>query len=172
MTDSIKNGGDEAVAGFIALTGGEEIPAHHKTGDASIGDPPIVVEIKEAGRGTANQVRADRYLVLVVRSNGDWFVIPPNKVIEMLQDRASQHGGSPFANTTISVRQMKTGKISGAILRYKVSAEDLKQAIVAAADEGNRHTNLKETVLKLTIDMQAFIEQQRAIIKQALILSV
>lgn len=103
--------------------------------DSSTGQR-FFVELKKL---TLNQVRPNKYIVLVVFNpvTGDWYVIPPHHIMELCLDRRGQHTPDP-------IQCIGLGKItSQRWQKYKVSPSELPLAVQEAYLSGQRHTELR-----------------------------
>ena len=128
MTAGISKDGERVEAMFRDITGAEKVSEKAK-GDALIryqGGPDVYVEAKKASSNTINQVRAVKYLVLVVYDTRDesWYVVPADVVAKLCADKKrGQHGENPFENATLSVKKLGSYKLTRATkqtLRAKV----------------------------------------------------
>lgn len=113
-------------------------------GDAILGGCNI--EVKKASAATLNQVRAVKYIPLVVlhEPTDTWYVVPAHVVVCLVSSKArGQHTENPFESATLNVF---------ALGKYKIASEkELKQATLDAIAEANGYPDLRkamETVLK------------------------
>lgn len=124
----IANAGDSAEERFRRLTGAERV-SRKSDGDARIGD--LVFEVKfVGGPEVVNQVRAEKWLTLVVLHKDAWYVVPPQDVARLAAAKPrGQHGASPFESARLSVRSFTVDHL--------VSSEhDLRERALAAARAG------------------------------------
>jgi hypothetical protein len=131
----ISHGGDNAEAMFIALTGAERSPTA-ALGDAVLDGFPI--EIKQATKNTLNQVRAVKYIPLVVLYVPDeqWYVVPAHVVVAAVsQKRRGQHTENPFESATLNVN---------ALGAYKVEARQLRDRTLAAVRDSAQYPELRD----------------------------
>jgi hypothetical protein len=108
MSDNfgISYGGRSAEDLFISLTGAERV-AKAALGDAVLEGRHI--EIKRASSSTLNQVRAVKYLTLVVHYSptNAWYVVPAHVVVLMVSRRfRGQHTENPFESATLNLNNL------------------------------------------------------------------
>jgi hypothetical protein len=129
QSDGISHAGKSAEERFRELTGAEKSPAA-AMGDAVLDG--IGVEIKKASSNTINQVRAVKYIPLVVLDDpsDQWYVVPAHEVVRQVAVKSrGQHTEIPFECATLSLKNVAS---------YAVSAADLRAAGNAAAQESAR----------------------------------
>lgn len=156
MTEGITSAGNEAEEVFEKL-----VYAAIKTEKVSHGDKRVMmpdnsvytVEIKKAGSvtgGSANQVRAIKYQVLVVfvpNRRYRWIVIPPNVVVEKAAEKSrGQHTEIAFECCTISLGEWAAP--------YYCDDDDLEEAVMEAIREGERHPALKRSMELLLMELK------------------
>lgn len=94
------------------LTGASESPR------AGLGDAVLdghFVEIKAASKSTLNQVRAVKYIPLVVfhGPTRQWYVVPPHVVVKLCCAKArGQHSENPFESSTLSLGNLGSHRVS------------------------------------------------------------
>lgn len=144
---SIRFDGDSAVHRFCEITGARALPHASREGDAVLGI--TAVEIKKATAGTISQVRAVKYVPLVVYrpEQDEWIVVPAPDLIRMIVEgqKHGQHGASPFICCSFSVRSIE-----------QYATTDLSQAVQWAYMLGVQHPKLREAmmVLQRRVDAQ------------------
>jgi len=150
----ITSKGKDAEELFIKITGAIEI-ADKARGDCNLDGNDV--EVKFADGGTANQVRACKYIPLVVLSNEQWYVVPPNEIVAIAQYRAGQHGKNSFENLTITVSVL-------ASRGFKTDRFELKQAVLAAVATGNKYPRLKAVMLDIPVQTKALANSQKELV--------
>ena len=159
MTDNfgISGGGRSAEELFRQMTGA--VPAERAAqGDALLEGHPV--EIKRATSATLNQVRAVKYLPIVVHyaPDDEWYVVPAHVVVAAVsQKRRGQHTENPFESATLSL-----GNLSG----WKVDdPRRLQAATLEAIAESDRYPELRAAmgeVLRTSRDLaDASLERVR-----------
>ncbi|MCL2726721.1 MAG: hypothetical protein FWD69_20060 [Polyangiaceae bacterium] len=123
---------------------GASTSAKSGDGDAVLGDCNI--EVKKATAQTLNQVRAVKYIPLVVlyEPTDTWYVVPAHVIVCLVSSKArGQHTENPFESATLNIF---------ALAKYQIASEkELKQATLDAIAEANKYPDLKkamENVLK------------------------
>lgn len=131
----ISGGGREAEDLFFRLTGASKVPVSSK-GDALL--EGHLIEIKQATKSTLNQVRAVKYLPLVVyyRPSGSWYVIPAHEVVRRVAAKPrGQHSEIAFECATLSL---------AALSQFQLDDEgDLRERTLIAIEESARFPELK-----------------------------
>lgn len=79
-----------------------------RSGDGDVVLGGRVIEIKEGGGGTVNQVRPYKCLTLVVRDSQrhHWYVVPWTDVIRSVRGRIGQHTRNPFICVSIGLNDI------------------------------------------------------------------
>lgn len=102
--------------------------------------------MKKASTNTINQVRAVKYIPLVVYSPpDDWYVVPPNEVVRLvaLQTRG-QHTENPFESAIVSLRNVDR--------RFRCRDDALRETTLRAVVEGEEHPELREAMAEVLRD--------------------
>jgi len=105
-------------------------------GDALLEGHPV--EIKRATSTTLNQVRALKYLPLVVyfEPNDEWYVVPAHVVVAgVSQKRRGQHTENPFESATLSLRILSAWGVK--------DSGRLQEATLDAIAESDRYPELR-----------------------------
>ena len=139
MTSGISGAGDSAEELFFYHTGAQK-PDRAAEGDAVADDR--TVEIKQASTTTINQVRAVKYIPLVVLDTrrNRWFVVPPDDVVRLVsRKKRGQHTENPFESATLSVNNIAEHEIG--------DPAELRAAVVAAAAKGDRWPELRSAMI-------------------------
>lgn len=134
----ISGGGRSAEELFRQITGAT--PADRASqGDALLEGHPV--EVKRATKVTLNQVRAVKYLPLVVyfEPADEWYVVPAHVVVAgVSQKRRGQHTENPFECATLSLRNLRA---------WRVEAEqDLRETTLDAIAESDRYPELRSAM--------------------------
>jgi hypothetical protein len=157
--------GDKAEELFRALTGAS------KAGSASDGDAVLqghLVEIKQTSstqRITLNQVRAAKYLPIVVHNTttGEWFVIPAHEVVEMVSAKTrGQHTSNPYESAALSFG------IDG-LRKWKVYQEDVGPAVMRAIAVSGSRSVLSDLMVKINSECRAMAHNHKCRVQRALI---
>lgn len=111
---------------FCRLTGAALQPVS-SGGDAAVSGH--LVELKYASSAAINQVRAGKYIPVIIHTpTGRWYVVPPNAIVAAAaQRKRGQHGENPFENFVLNIHTLAG---------YEVDESDLKQAVLDAVAEG------------------------------------
>lgn len=153
----ISGGGRSAEELFRQMTGAA--PAERAAqGDALREGHPV--EIKRATSVTLNQVRALKYLPIVVHyAPGDeWYVVPAHVVVAAVsQKRRGQHTENPFESATLSLKNLGARKVD--------DQRQLHAATLEAIAQSDRYPELRsamEEVLRESRDLaDASLERVR-----------
>lgn len=131
----ISGGGRSAEELFRQMTGAE--PAERAAqGDALLEGHPV--EIKRATSVTLNQVRAVKYLPIVVHyaPDDEWYVVPAHVVVAAVsQKHRGQHTENPFESATLSLRNLGAWRLD--------NARQLREATLDAIAESDRYPELR-----------------------------
>jgi hypothetical protein len=155
----ISKSGNSTEAAFRKITGAS------KSGKASLGDAVLsghAVEVKKASSNTINQVRAVKWIPLVVldSNDGQWYVIPaPDVVVLVSQKNRGQHTENPFESATLSVKKIR---------EYKTEKSDLKNAVLRAVNRGKKFPILRKSMEKVLSDSKALATLSRSEVAIAL----
>ena len=106
-------------------------------------------EMKECGKNTINQVRAIRYIPLVVHFTREdyWAVIPPNELVKMASKRnAGQHGILAYENMTITTNNIED--------KWKCSGDQLHKNIIKAIKEGEKNNHMRDGMRVLQAELE------------------
>ena len=136
--DGISGLGRSTEQFFRDITGAGK-PRKASLGDADFGDERYV-EVKKASAGTINQVRALKYITLVVYSppKDEWFVVPACDVVRLVAGkRRGQHCENPFECAALS-----TAKLAD----FKVDPTGLRDATLGAIAKSEAHPDLRDAM--------------------------
>jgi hypothetical protein len=132
----ISGGGRSAEKAFRLLTGA--MPAER----AALGDAVLeghLVEIKQATANTLNQVRAVKYLPIVIyyTPTASWYVIPAHRVVARVARKIrGQHTENPFESATLSLREFADTLVP--------DPSDLRDATIQAIAESDQYRELRD----------------------------
>lgn len=118
-----------------------------------VDDEEVHVEVRECSANTINQVRAIRYIPLVVFSEGDWYVIPPHEVVWLVAQKGrGQHATLPFESATLNLGQIESW--------CKCASDQLNERVIAAIRSGNSPANafVKQTMAGLQAQLDRLNE--------------
>ncbi len=131
----ISGGGRSAEELFRQMTGAA--PAERAAqGDAVLEGHSV--EIKRATSVTLNQVRAVKYLPIVVHfaPADEWYVVPAHVVVAAVsQKRRGQHTENPFESATLSLKNLSPWKVA--------DPRRLRAATLEAIAESDRYPELR-----------------------------
>lgn len=148
----ISGSGRSAEEAFRAITGAERPPR------AAVGDAVLdghLVEIKTAGSTTLNQVRAVKYLPVVVhyRPDDEWFVIPAHRVVQAVSaKRRGQHTENPFESATLNLSHFED---------CRVPSSDLRVRTLEAVQESARYAPLQEAMEQIKTESVELAQRSR-----------
>lgn len=132
MAEGITFSGLDAETMFCAATGAL-LAAKHDGCDATVDGHPV--EIKYASTSNVNQVRATRYIPLVVCTPAVWYVIPAHHVARIVAQRPrGQHTSDPFESCGFSLNPFSS---------FIVNPVDLREAVLDAVRESDAYEELR-----------------------------
>lgn len=134
----ISAGGRPAEELFRRLTGATPSPRAVQ-GDAVLEGHPV--EIKQASTTTLNQVRAVKYIPLMVyvRSTEEWYVVPVHVVVASVnRRRRGQHTENPFESATLNLNALRDYRLS--------NVAQLRQATLDAIRSSAEFPELQEAM--------------------------
>ena len=149
QTFGISAGGRRAEQKYRALTGANPAPK------ASAGDAVLdghLVEIKTASKSTLNQVRAVKYIPLIVYfepdnelvGSSEWYVVPAHVIVAAVSQKSrGQHTENPFESATMNINNLQ---------KYRVREADLRQATLDAIESSARFPQLQEAMQQVLRD--------------------
>lgn len=135
----ISGGGRSAEELFRQITGADPARTAFQ-GDALLEGHPV--EVKRATSMTLNQVRAVKYLPLVVHRplTDEWYVMPAHVVVALVsQKRRGQHTENPFESATLNVRNLGAWRVEDALR--------LREMTLEAIAESDRYPELRSAML-------------------------
>ncbi len=150
---AIRHEGDSAEAAFFNLVPGSRKSLAAKLGDAEVlvGEDWRLVEIKECHSDTINQVRAIKYIPLVIYApEGElpWLVIPPNEVVRQIASKSrGQHTEIPFESANLSLKRISA--------IFRCNDENLAEHVISAILEGDRFDGVRAAMVELRSELVA-----------------
>jgi len=102
------------------------------------------VEVKRTKQTTVNQVRAVKYIPLVVYSppSESWYVVSPDEIVRLVGKKSrGQHTENPFESATLRLRDLRHCRVS--------SGEALRQATLDAIACGESARELKDAMSRI-----------------------
>jgi hypothetical protein len=164
MVDGISRTGASAEDQFRQLTGFEGSDVAAK-GDfrVTVEGQVEYVEVKKCSSNTINQVRAIKFIPLVVydeRRDGRWYVIDPVSLVRYAAQRGrGQHTEIPFESMTLNISQWA---------EYRVPADQLGAAVVRAILQGRSKPRLKEAMTALLNELTRLSDRQKRLVLEIL----
>jgi hypothetical protein len=156
----ISSQGKSAEDLFIKLTGAQ------KAAKAALGDAILenrFVEVKRASGSTLNQVRALKYIPLVVYedTSDSWYVVPAHVVVlEVSRKSRGQHTENPFESATMSLRRL------GA---YRLEDESqLRHRTLAAIEQSDAYPELQQLMRDILSESEELAVSSLTRVRQAL----
>ena len=105
----------------------------------------IPTEIKLADGDRANQLRAIKYDTTVIRSNGYYYVVPPNRLTSLVSGGRGQHGVSPYESKSLG----GWNNPEGIRREFLVSEEKIVEEIIKAFHCGKSDNEAKKRIEKI-----------------------
>ena len=157
-TKGISRMGTEAERRFKEITGADAADKN-SAGDAKLQGHHI--EVKWASNTTINQVRAVKYITLVVLDSSDaWYVIPPNEVVrEVSKKKRGQHTENPFECATLSLNKFR---------HFQVHEDELRSKTLDAIEQGNARPRLKRAMAQIKDECEGLARKSRQLVSQAM----
>lgn len=145
----ISRGGRTAEEMFRELTGAEPSREAAK-GDALVDG--YQVEVKRATSNTLNQVRAVKYIPVVVyyEPAAEWYVVPAHVVVsEVSQKLRGQHTEDPFESATLGLRNLSA---------YRVDPSALRKATLDAISASDKYPDLKAAMADVLLESRKLVD--------------
>jgi hypothetical protein len=152
VTKGISKTGKQVEAEFRRITGATK-PTHAKLGDAVIDGWNI--EVKKTSSNTLNQVRAVKFIPLVVKDtrSNQWYVVPAPDIIRLVVvKKRGQHTENPFESSTLNISALK---------KFQVRRSDLLLKTRSAISKGKRHPKLQAEMNKVLNESRALADKSR-----------
>ncbi len=167
--DGISRAGTTSEERFIELTGATRAPK------AALGDACLdgrYVEVKKATSTTINQVRAVKYLPLVIHrpANFDlevperWWVVPAHDVVRLIHAKngRGQHTENAYESATLSTKHLAD--------EHEVDApKNLNARVIRAIRESDEHAQTRRAMEKIRDDAVALAHRAHDEVRQALV---
>jgi hypothetical protein len=158
---AIRHEGDKAEHLFLRLVGDSVKSRDSKRGDALVlvDGNQHYVEIKQCQSGTINQVRAIKFIPLIVyapnESNTPWLVVPPQEVIRLVLNKSrGQHTEIPFESANLSPNSISN--------KFRCKDEDLETKVRDAIRDGSKHGDLQAVMNTLHSELIALKERTKS----------
>ena len=139
--------GDDAELRFRLITGAT-LPGSKAQGDAIFNN--VAIEVKMASANTINQVRAVKFIPLVIwsKESNDWFVLPAPDIVALVSQKLrGQHTENPFESATLSLSKLRSYRVNENLL-----VEALHDAITRASEFEDLRLLMSE-ILKKSKDL-------------------
>lgn len=152
----VSGSGREAEERFLELTGAEG------ASEAALGDAVIdgnVIEIKRATSTTLNQVRAVKFIVLVVyycpnEADPCWYVVPAHWVVALVARKSrGQHTENPFESATLNVNDLADHRVDG--------ETQLRDRVVSAVRDGTQYADLRKEMDRVLDESRTLANKSR-----------
>lgn len=156
---AIRHEGDDAERSFLRLVKGSRPSPDSKRGDALV---PVdndwhFVEIKQCQSNTINQVRAIKFIPLIVYSPENdlpWVVIPAHEVVRLVSAKSrGQHTEIPFESANLSLSQLPDN--------FRCGDAGLEQKVMQAIRDGSKFAEVKEFMASLHIELVELNERTK-----------
>lgn len=134
---------------------GAELCATPALGDALLDGH--YVEIKKADGNTINQVRAVKYITLVVHRPelDSWFVVPANEIVRLVSRKTrGQHSENPFESATLSTRDLADYRVP--------SVSDLRAATLAAITRSEVRQDVRDAMVWVLAECRGLADEALA----------
>jgi hypothetical protein len=153
VPEGISRQGSEAERLYRAHTGALICPR------AALGDAVLeghYVEVKKASSTTINQVRAVKYIPLVIyRPDPEsWYVVPAHEVVRLVALKTrGQHSENPFESATLS---------TNALEEFRTAPTELRERTLDAVRESENRTDLREAMDEVLRDCRELADESLA----------
>lgn len=158
---AIRREGDHAENEFRRL-----VPRAEKSDDQKSGDARLLVdgtvyylEIKQCHSNTVNQVRAIKFIPLVIlapKLAPRWIVLPPQEVVRLVAGKSrGQHTEIPFESANLS--------LTGIPERFRCSDADLPQRVIDSIQGARRYAAVEAELRRLQaalVDLKSRVREQ------------
>ncbi len=156
----IRSQGRSAEDLFIKLTGAQKA-AKAALGDAILEDR--FVEVKQASSSTLNQVRAVKYIPLVVYedTSNSWYVVPAHVVVlEVSRKSQGQHTENPFESSTMNLRRLGAYRLE--------DGSHLRERTLAAIEQSDAYPELQRLMRDILSESKELAVSSLARVRHAL----
>jgi len=163
---AIRNEGKGAEQLLLQLVENSQDSDSSKRGDAIVTVDGVgsYVEIKYTTSNTINQVRAVKFIPLVIYSPQmplHWAVLPSNEVVRLVFEKArGQHTELALECANMS--------LSGIPVTFRCSDEALSDAVHNAIREARKYSELKRKMDELLAELRGMETRYRAAVRDAL----
>lgn len=153
---AIRHEGDKAEKLFLDLVAHSREPTEARKGDVEVAieEEWHYVEIKECHSNTINQVRAIKYIPLVIYAPEEelsWVVIPPHELALLVSDKPrGQHNEIPFECATLTLSSLPE--------EFLCQDEQLEEMVIRAIRLGKQNPRYRETMERLLNELSSMNE--------------
>ena len=163
MAQSIRHEGENAKKRFRQLipSSGQSLELTPDDTKVNVNGVWYSVEVKECRANTINQVRAIKYLPLIIYDGGIWYVIPPHEVVRLVSLKSrGQHTEIPFECANLTLSQLPT--------HLQCQDDQLADRVSWAIREGQRYSSIKEAMEELLSNLIKLNEKTKFRISEIL----
>lgn len=163
---AIRNEGAPAEQAFLAIVAMARASDSAKRGDAIVSRDGIdhYIEIKHTTSNTINQIRAVKFIPLVIYSPQEplpWAVIPAHEVVRLVVEKErGQHTELALESANLS--------LSGISASFRCGDAGLSQAVHGAIGAASAYQELREVLTELLQNLSEMKEQFREKVRAAL----
>lgn len=163
---AIRHEGDEAESLFLSLVKSARRSDSQKKGDAvvDVDGKSHYVEVKQCTSNTINQVRAIKFIPLVVLApqlSPQWLVVPPHEIVRLVVSKArGQHTEIPFESANLSLK--------GIAARFGCEDSDLDDTVTDAIRLSGKYSGVRAELGKLSSVLARLNEDTKTAIRLAL----
>ncbi|MDD3531401.1 MAG: hypothetical protein PHV99_02320 [Candidatus Pacebacteria bacterium] len=153
---AIRHEGDNAEERFRLFVKGSKKSDNAKLGDARV---PVkgelrYVEIKECHSNTINQIRAIKFIPLVIYNGQTWIVLPPHEIVRLVTKKSrGQHTEIPFESANLSRNSIPK--------EFECSDSELNARVQAAIKEGDRNADIAQEMRNLLSQLQKINQETK-----------
>ena len=153
---AIRHEGDTAKQLFRQL-----VPNSRQSSDIKRGDTEVLinghwhyVDIKQCQSNTINQVRAIKFIPLIIFNGEGWYVIPPIDLVKIVALKSrGQHTEIPFECASLSIDHLDE--------RFRCNSRELYKRVLIAFDQSKNNMDMKEVMDNLLSELQTLNEQTK-----------
>jgi hypothetical protein len=156
---TIRHEGDDAERSFLRLVRNSRQSPDPKQGDVVvlIDGNWRYVEIKQCQSNTINQVRAIKFIPLIIYSPGStepWVVVPPHEVVRLVAAKSrGQHTEIPFECANLSLNHLADD--------LRCGDADLEREVLEAVKEGDSFAAVRDAMTELHDELVRLSERTK-----------
>ncbi len=168
VRNDIHKEGSKGVSALLALSSDA-----HKSSDARAGDVILdgrYIEVKTTANVTVAQVRAVKYIPLVVHQSArdEWYVIAPHEVVQMAAEKPrGQHTENPFECAMLICPKPGSSHWQR-WQKWRTQPEDLQAHIRRAISAGDLHLDVQGAMDETIAQAKYLAEQTKVLVKRML----